>query len=238
MSSTGSVVVIGGTGGLGRAVAEHYAGQGTDVVLSGRDPDRAKSTAAEIAQQTGAPVRGIALDLARPPELEDALADVGQVRHLVLAAINRDHNTAAEYDVAQAIALVTLKLVGYTETIHLLLPRFTGNASIVVFGGQALNRPYPGSTTVSTVNGGVVGMVHSLAVELAPIRVNAVHPGIVGDSPYWSARPPEVLEAIRARTPIGRLASMQDIVGAVSFLLENQAVNGQSLAVDGGWLLM
>ena len=72
MSSTGSVVVIGGTGGLGRAVAEHYAGQGADVVLSGRDPDRAKSTAAEIAEQTGAPVRGIALDLSRPPELKDA----------------------------------------------------------------------------------------------------------------------------------------------------------------------
>jgi NAD(P)-dependent dehydrogenase (short-subunit alcohol dehydrogenase family) len=68
--------------------------------------------------------------------------------------------------------------------------------------------------------------------------VNAIHPGIVGDSPYWSARPPEVLDAIVARTPTGRLTTMADIVGAVVFLLENNAVNGQSLSVDGGWLLL
>src|SRR5262245_12561572 len=228
------VVVIGGTSGLGRAVAEHYAGQGADVVLSGRDPDRAKAIASEIGGST----RGIAVDLERPDDLAAALADIGTVRYLVLSAIDRDHNTAADYDIRQAMALVTLKLVGYTEAIHTLLPRIDPDGSIVVFGGQARQRPYPGSTTVSTVNGGVVGMVHTLAVELAPIRVNAIHPGIVGDSPYWSARPREVLEAVRARTPIGRLASMRDIAGAVVFLLENPAVNGQSLSVDGGWLLM
>lgn len=227
-----SVVVIGGTSGLGRAIAEHYAGQGADVVLSGRDPDRTKAVAAEVG------AGGIVLDLERPDELAAALADVGDVKHLVLAAIDRDQNTAAKYDIAQAMKLVTLKLVGYTETIHTLLPRIAEDGSIVVFGGQARNRPYPGSTTVSTVNGGVVGMVHTLAVELAPIRVNAIHPGIIGDSPYWSARPPEVLDAVRVRTPTGRLAGMQDIVGAVVFLLENRGVNGQNLSVDGGWLLL
>jgi NAD(P)-dependent dehydrogenase (short-subunit alcohol dehydrogenase family) len=234
MPQTGKVVVIGGTAGLGRKVAEHYAEQGRDVVLSGRDADNAKAVASEIGGST----RGIAADLAKPRELAGALADVGDVRHLVLSAISRDQNTAESYDPGLALELVTMKLVGYTETIHTLLPRMTDDASIVIFGGQALNRPYPGSTTVSTVNGGVVGMVHSLAVQLAPRRVNAIHPGIVGDSPYWSARPPEVLEAVRERTPIGRLVTMADIVGAVAFLLEHEAVNGQSLAVDGGWLLM
>ena len=85
------------------------------------------------------------------------------------------------------------KLVGYTETIHVLCPRFTPDASIVLFGGLAKERPYPGSTTVTTVNGGVNNMIKTLAVELAPVRVNAVHPGIVGDSPAWSGKPPEVL---------------------------------------------
>ena len=164
----------------------------------------------------------------------DALADVGPVEHLVLAAIDRDHNTAAEYDLDGAVYLVTLKLVGYTEVIHTLLPRLTGGASIVLFGGQAMNRPYPGSTTVSTVNGGVVGMVHTLATELAPIRVNAVHPGIVGDSPYWRGKP---LDAVVARTPTGRLVTMDEVTQAVVFLLENGGVNGQNLALDGGWLL-
>jgi NAD(P)-dependent dehydrogenase (short-subunit alcohol dehydrogenase family) len=227
-----AVVVIGGTSGLGRAVAEHYAGRGAEVVLTGRDPDRTKAVAAEVG------AHGVALDLERPDDLAAALADVGDVRHLVLAAIDRDENKVKEYDIAQAMKLVTLKLVGYTETIHTLLPRMDSDGSIVVFGGQARNRPYAGSTTVSTVNGGVVGMVHTLAVELAPIRVNALHPGIVGDSPYWAARPAAVLDAIAARTPTGRLATMADIVGAVVFLLENNSVNGQNLSVDGGWLLL
>jgi NAD(P)-dependent dehydrogenase (short-subunit alcohol dehydrogenase family) len=106
-----------------------------------------------------------------------------------------------------------------------------------VFGGLAKDRPYPGSTTISTINGGVMGLVNTLAIELAPIRVNAIHPGIVGNSPFWSARPAEVLEGYRSRTPIGRLATMADIVGAVEFLLTNQSVNGVNLNVDGGWLL-
>ena len=99
-----------------------------------------------------------------------------RVDHLVLAAIERDHNTAAEYAIERAIRLVTLKLVGYTEVVHTLVPKMHPGSSIVVFGGQAMQRPYPGSTTVSTVNGGVVGLVHTLACELAPIRVNGIHP--------------------------------------------------------------
>jgi NAD(P)-dependent dehydrogenase (short-subunit alcohol dehydrogenase family) len=128
--------------------------------------------------------------------------------------------------------------VGYAEVIHALVSRFEPNASIVLFGGQAKERPYPGSTTVSTVNGGIATMVHTLATELAPIRVNAIHPGIVGDSPAWSGKPPEVLERVRVRTPTGRLPTMADIASAVIFLLENQSVNGVNLNVDGGWLLL
>jgi len=227
------VVVIGGTAGLGREIAQFMAGAGHPVTISGRDQQRAESVAKEI----GLEVRGIGLDLAEPAEVGHRLAGVGPVDHLVLAAIERDENTVANYDIARATRLATLKLVGYTEVVHALLPRLTEDASIVVFGGRAKDRPYPGSTTVSTVNSGVVGLVNSLAVELAPRRVNAIHPGIVGDSPYWRARPPEALERIRARTPIGRLVTMEDVVGAVVFLLTNRGVSGVNLAVDGGWLL-
>ena len=127
--------------------------------------------------------------------------------------------------------------MGYTEVVHVLADRLTDDASILLFGGLALRRPYPGSTTVTTVNGGVTGAVHTLAVELAPIRVNAIHPGIVGDSPAWAGKPEAVLEAVRSRTPLGRLVTMEEIVDASTFLLENGAVNGVNLEVDGGWLL-
>jgi NAD(P)-dependent dehydrogenase (short-subunit alcohol dehydrogenase family) len=96
-----------------------------------------------------------------------------------------------------------------------------------------MNRPYPGSTTVSSINGGVVGMVHTLAAELGPIRVNALHPGLVGDSPKWRgvANHPHV-----TRTPIGRLVTMDEIADATEFLLRNSGVNAHDLFVDGGLL--
>lgn len=229
--STGAVVVVGGTSGLGREVARHYLDRGREVVLTGRDPGRATAVAGEL----GGKARGIGFDLAHPDQIGPALADLGDVDHLVLAGIDRGANSVSAFGAAQAVALVTQKLVGYIEVVHALHSRLTENASIVVFGGQARVRPYPGSTMVSTVNGGVVGMVRTLSVELAPIRVNSIHPGIVGDSPFWEGKPPEVLENFRSGTLTGKLASMADIVDATRFLLENPSVNGLDLVVDGGW---
>jgi NAD(P)-dependent dehydrogenase (short-subunit alcohol dehydrogenase family) len=225
---TGSVVIVGGTAGLGRELAEHYAAAGQPVVLTGRDKARAERVAAEI----GPDVSGVALDLTDPHGIADAVAGLGPVRHLVLAAIERDSNTVAGYDIANAIHLTTLKLVGYTETVHALADRLTGDGSVLLFGGMARIRPYPGSTTVSSINAGVIGMVRTMSCELAPTRVNSIHPGIVGDSPYWIGKP---LDAVLAGTLTGRLATMADVVQAAVFLMENNSVNGVDLAVDGGW---
>jgi NAD(P)-dependent dehydrogenase (short-subunit alcohol dehydrogenase family) len=232
--SGGSVVVIGGTRGLGREVAQYYADAGREVVISGRERAACEGCAAEI----GGGTRAVALDLAEPQTIGDALADVGGVQHLVLAAIERDANSVREYDIAAALRLVTLKLVGYTEVIHALAPRFTPDSSILIFGGLARDRPYPGSTTVTTVNGGVTGLVRTLVIELAPTRVNALHPAIVGDSPQWRDMPAERHDALVQRTPIGRLVTMVEVVEASRFLLENAAINGINLPVDGGWLCM
>ncbi len=226
----GAVVVIGGTSGIGRLLATEYAKKGEQVVLSGRDAAQASQVAAEV----GGGAIGIGVDLAEPESVRSALAEVGPVRRLALAAVERDVNNVAGYDIDRARRLVTLKLVGYLEVVHVLKDRLTKDASIVLFGGLAKERPYPGSTTVSTVNGGVTGMVHTLACELGPVRVNAVHPGIVGDSPYWEGKP---LDAVVSRTPIGRLVTMAEVVEAVVFLLECGGVNGVDLYVDGGGLL-
>ncbi len=115
----------------------------------------------------------------------------------MLSAIQRDLNSVRDYDIDKAINLVTLKLVGYTEVVHALLPGLTQDASIVLFGGLAKERPYPGSTTVTSINGAVSTMVRTMALELAPIRVNAIHPGIIGDSPAWAGKQ----EALTAPLP-------------------------------------
>jgi NAD(P)-dependent dehydrogenase (short-subunit alcohol dehydrogenase family) len=226
------VLIIGGTGGIGRALAERYASLGSDVIITSRDAGRAAATAAEI----GPNVRGIALDIAEPEKIAVMLSGVGPIDRLLIVAIERDSNTVRNYDIVKARRAVTVKLVGYTEVVHVMLDRMNTDASVVIFGGLAGQRPYPGSTTVTMVNGAVTAMIKTMAVELAPIRFNAIHPGIIGDTPAWKDKP-QALEAVRARTPGGRLATTEDVVDAVKFLFNNKGVNGVNLIVDGGWIL-
>lgn len=229
----GSVVIVGGSSGLGKEIARHYSDAGREVVLTSRDSGRAEAAAAEI----GGTTHGLALDLSKPEDIRAGLADLGSVQYLVVAGVERDVNSVREYNLEGARKLAVIKVVGYTEVVHTLLDRFTDDASVVLFGGLAKDRPYPGSTTVTTVNGAVTTMINALATELAPIRFNAIHPGIVGDSPYWVDKK-AALDATLSRTPTKRLVATADIVDAVLFLLENPSVNDVNLRVDGGTLLM
>jgi NAD(P)-dependent dehydrogenase (short-subunit alcohol dehydrogenase family) len=230
MAAHGSVVVVGGTRAMGLEIVRHYVRAGRDVVLTGQTPENVANAVAEVGGKT----RGITFDLAEPDTIAGALADVGPVARLALVAIDRDNNSTADYSIERAIRLVTLKLVGFTAVVSTLRGRLTDDASLVLFGGMAKERPYPGSTTVTTVNAGVVGLARTLVEELKPVRVNSIHPGVVGDSPYWAEKPAAIAH-YTSQTPIGRLARMDEIVGAVVFLFENTAVNGVDLIVDGGW---
>jgi len=232
MSSEGAVVVVGGTRAIGLELVRHYANLGHEVVLTGQSA--ANVEFAVSAAGGDGNVRGVVFDLAQPETIAPALADVGRVRRLALVAIDRDQNTVRDYDLQRGLRLVTLKLVGYTEVVHTLVDRLTDDASILLFGGMAKERPYPGSTTVTTVNGGVVGLTRTLVEELKPLRTNSLHPGVVGNSPYWAEKP-AAIDRYTSETPMGRLASMAEIVDAAVFLLENTAVNGVDLIVDGGW---
>lgn len=233
MINPGTVVVVGGTCELGKHLARHYADEGHRVVVTSRDLGRAQATASEI----GGDSIGRAIDLAKPHGIADALAGVDDVQHLALVALYRDDNKVREYKIDDAIQLVTLKLVGYTECVHVLSSRMREDASILMYGGLARNQPYPGSTTITTVNGGVASLINSLAVELAPIRVNAIHPGQVGDTPAWTAKPMEVLENLKSRTALGRLVTIEDVTHAAVFLLENRGITGVNLRVDGGRMM-
>src|SRR5918995_6771434 len=219
-----TVVVVGGTQGLGRDLARHYAEVGRRVVVTGRDAQRAGAAAAEL----GSSVEGIAFDLSEPTSIAPALAGLRSIDRLALAALDRDLNTVKDYDIEAAIRLVTMKLVGYTEVVHALVDRLTPEASILLYGGLAKLRPYPGSTTITTINHGVDGLVRTMAAELAPIRVNVLHPGIVGDSPFWAPKT-EALEATKAKTPTGRLVEIRDLTDAAGFLLGKPPIHGSEV---------
>lgn len=224
-----TILIIGGTGGLGRFIAQRAVDRGDDVVIAGRDAHRAAS----VAKELGDTVLGLGVDLTRPRTIADSLAAVPVLDGLVITASHQKPNTLQAFDVDDAVAAVTAKLVGYAEAVRVLRDRFSPAASVVLFGGLAKERPYPGSTMVTTVNGGVTGLVKTLAVEVAPHRVNALHPALVGDSPRWRDTD---LAAPIARTPIGRLVTMDEVADATDFLLRNGGVNAQDLFIDGGFL--
>lgn len=223
--------MVGGSSGLGHAIAQRAADRGDAVVITSRDKTKAHAVAVEIGGATS----GIVLDLASPDTIEQALAGITDVDHVVISAIEQTTNTIANFDIAEAIKSLTIKLVSYAEVVRVLHARFRPGAAVVLFGGLAKERPYPGSTMVTTINAGVSGLTRTLAREIAPFRVNALHPGLVGDSPKWidhATTHPAV-----ARTPIGRLITTDEVADATEFLLRNGGMNGQDLHLDGGWLI-
>nr|WP_227411735.1 MULTISPECIES: SDR family NAD(P)-dependent oxidoreductase [unclassified Cryobacterium] len=227
-----TILIVGGSAGIGLELAKDLIAGGDRVIVTSRSQDTADAVASELGDRA----TGVTVDLSEPEQIAARLASVGKLDGVVLTAIERDANTVRDYDIDRARRLITLKLIGYTETIHTLLDRLepTVDTGIVLFGGRAKDAPYPGSTTVSTINGGVDGLMNTLALELAPIRVNSLHPGIIGDSPFWAAKP-EAVAGYEKRTPGGQLATMADIVDAAKFLLFNRGVSAHSLNVDRGW---
>jgi NADP-dependent 3-hydroxy acid dehydrogenase YdfG len=171
--AAGTTLIIGGTRGLGLDLARRLAERGENVVLTGRDADVAASVAAEI----GPSASSAAVDLTRPAEIASALESMERVDHIVLMAIDRDANSVRDYRIEQALQLATLKLVGYTEVLHCLHPRMHEDTSVLLFGGQAKDRPYPGSTTVTSVNGAVVSMVRTWRSSLRPCASMPCTPG-------------------------------------------------------------
>src|SRR3954452_20265740 len=139
-----TILVAGGTQGIGLELAKDVVASGDRVVITGRNPARAE----QVAKSIGDAASGVGLDISEPETIAEQLSGVGRLDGLVLAAIERDANTVHDYDVARARRLVTLKLVGYTETIHALLDRMEPSRAtgIVLFGGRAKDAPYPGST--------------------------------------------------------------------------------------------
>ena len=182
-----TIVIVGGTSGIGRELAASLVARGDRVILSGRDAERAATVAAELGDRA----TGIALELSEP---EGHRGSARERRSRCTAWCSR-RSSATRIRCATTTsrargALVILKLIGYTETVHALIGRLveSRDTGIVLFGGRAKDAPYPGSTTVSTINGGIDGLTRTLALELAPMRVNAIHPGIIGDSPFWAGK--------------------------------------------------
>jgi NAD(P)-dependent dehydrogenase (short-subunit alcohol dehydrogenase family) len=228
------VVVVGGTSGIGLSLAKAAQAIGCKLTVTGRGTERS----AETAKSIGPGVVGCNLDLDDAGSIDTALKEGPAIDHLVLLPLYQVATTVKDFNVGEANKLLHIKLTGYIKAVSTALPRLKPTSSIVLFGGLAKERPYPTSTMVTVANAGISGVMRALAVELAPIRVNSVSPGLVGDSPKWDAIVKKgenpIVNAMTSRTPTRRLAAMNDVINAVFFLIDNSSVNGVDLPLDGG----
>jgi NAD(P)-dependent dehydrogenase (short-subunit alcohol dehydrogenase family) len=253
-NAAGTVVVIGGSSGIGLAVARRSLADGATVVIAGRSRQRLDAACAELAQtemaqagpgQAGpdaAPLSAYPADIGDLAQVTRLFEQVGTLSHLVVTAADLPYGPAVSLSEDSMVRAVRSKILGPLFAAQQAAPRITTPGSITFTSGVAASRPAPGGALAATVNGALEAMVRALALELAPIRVNAVSPGWV-DTPVWNhLATPDVknarLAGLAARLPARRLGRPEDIANAVAFLIADDFVTGTVLHAEGAQILV
>jgi NAD(P)-dependent dehydrogenase (short-subunit alcohol dehydrogenase family) len=241
---TERVVVIGGSSGIGLAVAGTMLAEGAEVTIAGRSPERLAAAARELTGRHAHATDRLhpeTADITREADIERLFKEAGPVDHVVATAADAAgaYQRAAEFDVTAARRLIDAKLLG-----AVLLAKHANlgaSGSITLTSGIAAYRPAPGGSMVAAVNGALASLAYALAIELAPARVNVVSPGWI-DTPIWdtiagdgkAAR----LDAMASRLPAGRVGQPADVAQAILALIRNPFITGTVLHVDGGQRLV
>jgi NAD(P)-dependent dehydrogenase (short-subunit alcohol dehydrogenase family) len=226
-----TVLVVGRGSGIARAVGEAARTAGARVVAAGREV-----AALEAAYQgTGVTVRRV--DLTDEASIADLAEDLGPVDHVVSTASARARAAVSELTPEKVLLSFHTKVVGPIMLAKHFAPRMPAGGSFVFFSGVAALEPDPGFLAVAATNGSVNTVVRSLAVELAPIRVNAISPGTI-DTGAWDAlgeqKKAEMFAQRSSSNPARRIGTAQDVAQAVLFAMTSTFVTGVSIPVDGG----
>lgn len=229
------VVVIGGTSGIGFAVAELALAQGAEVVVG--SSSRANVDAA-IARLAGA--TGLAVNLRGEASVAGFFEEVGPFDHLALTA--GDWGTpmtmpCREVDLERASGLMAVRFWGALAAAKHACRTIAPDGSITLTSGMLVHRPMKGAPLATAVGGAVEHLARGLAVDLAPVRVNAVCPGLILTEPV--RRMPEAMrQATVAPLPLPRVATPQEAAKAYVYLMLATYTTGQILPVDGGGSLV
>lgn len=247
MNAGDTIVIIGGSSGLGLAVARRCLADGATVVIAGRSKERLDAARAELGGLTAIPA-----DIGDPDQVARLFDRVGSLSHLVVTAADLPYGPALSLTEDSVMRAVRSKVLGPFFAAQQAAPRMsTGHmtpadgstaGSITLTSGVAAHRPAPGGSLAAIVNGALESMVRALALELAPIRVNAVSPGWV-DTPVWDQLATQEVKQARmadmaARLPARRLGRPEDIANAVAFLIADDFVTGTVLHAEGAQLLV
>lgn len=229
-----NVCVVGGTAGMGLAIARAAVGAGARVVIGGRNPEKTTRIAKELG------VTGRAVDTTDEASVQAFFEATGEIAHLVITASSVKTGPISELPLADAEATFRSKFFGpYLCAKH---ARIASGGSITFFSGILSRRPGANDAVLAGVNAAVEAMGRALARDLAPVRVNTISPGLTRGTEAFAGMPPEAREgmfaAVGARLPVGRVGTPEDIANAALFLMTTPFVTGITLDVDGGGLLV
>jgi len=233
-----TVVVLGGSSGVGLEVVRRAAADGARVIAVGRD---GKRLGAALEGMAGL-VSGVALDATDRPALDAFFAEVGKVDHLVLTLSGGEG--AGPFDKLDLAALrrgFEAKFWPQLQAAQAGLAALRSGGSITFVTAVSARIARPGTSGLGAINGALEAMIGTLARELAPTRVNAVSPGVI-DTAWWSRLPAaakaEVFDEQARTLPVGRVGRPEDVGHAVLFLVENGFVTGTVIECDGGLHLL
>ncbi|MEV6283828.1 SDR family oxidoreductase [Kribbella sp. NPDC051770] len=226
-----TILVVGRESGIARAVVGAVLAHGAKVVVAGRDAARLRAAYDDpgVAAET--------VDLTDETSVVRLAERLGQVDHIVSTASARARGQVGELSQATMLASFDTKVLGPILLAKHFAPRMPADGSFVLFSGSSARKPSIGMLAVAATNGAVDVVTRSLAVELAPIRVNAISPGTIDTGAYDALGEDRkaALFAQRSETnPVRRIGTADDIAEAVVFALTNTFLTGVSLAVDGG----
>ena len=232
------VVIVGGSSGIGLAVAEQAASQGAEVVIVSSKAERVQ----EAIKSIGGKARGQAVDVSDERALESFFTNLGGFDHLVFTAGDSLLlNELAKTDLKQARHAFELRYWSALAAVKYGSPQIRKGGSIVLTTGVAGRRPHSGWVIAASVCGTIEALTRALAIELAPIRVNAVSPGVVRTN-LWqnmsSEEREQLFESVGKRLPVGRVGEAHDIAQAYLFLMQEGFGTGQTVVVDGGTVLV
>ncbi len=231
------IVIIGGTSGIGYAVAQGALAEGAEVIVGSSQGTNVEAATRRLGNRAS----GHAVDVTAEDAVAAFFAKVGPFDHLVYTAGDwgpmRTPRSLAETDLAQAADLYAVRYWGALAAIKHGAPLIRERGSIVLTNGMIAHRPRRGTPISTAMAGGIEHLTRGLAVDLAPIRVNAVCPGAIRTD-VWNSIPADAREArfseMTRRQPLARIGEPAECAEAYLYLLKAGYTTGQVLHVDGG----
>jgi len=232
-----NVVILGGSTGIGFATASAAAAEGARVTIAGRSPEKLKLARTALKDR----VETAVLDVNQEDAVRGFFATRDRIDHIFITAGNPAHAPRLELDTSLLRRAMDTRFMGALFAVKYGVPKMRQNGSIVFMSGSTSTVPLPGEPVVTASCAAVEAFARALALDLAPIRVNAITPGYI-ETPFLDdilgERKDAILAAAAARLPAKRIGRVEEAADGVLFLMKNEYVTGIALLVDGGYHLV